>query len=226
MNESFVHSDRKILELLRDHQSLSVSQLSELSEVTATAVRQRLNRLMLQEFIERSDERHGRGRPQHRYRLTPSGRRLAGQNLADLATVLWEEIGAIEDPALKRQLLTGIARRLARKYAGQIQGDDDAAKMASIAELFGEKRIPMSVEEEGELPILNVRSCPYPDLANEDSSICEMEESLFSELLGRDVKLQECTVQGGCSCKFEPSEPIHHNLGELNQSVEGQSTIQ
>lgn len=213
MAETFVNSDREILEFLRDHDSLSVAELAELSGVTATAVRQRLTRLMFQELIERIDEKHGRGRPQHRYSLTASGRRQAGENFGDLAVVLWEEICAIEDESLKRKLVEGIAQRLAKKYASQVEGVGAEAKMASIAALFRGRHIPVSVEADGLLPVLNVKACPYPDLASEDSSICEMEASLFSELLGHEMKLQECTQQGGCSCRFEPTATDEPDVG-------------
>ena len=66
--------------------------------VTATAVRQRLQRLMAEGLIERHTERKGRGRPNHRYSLTEKGERSAGTNFSDLAVVLWEEIKAVDDP--------------------------------------------------------------------------------------------------------------------------------
>ena len=205
MPDSVHNSDHAILELLRDHEQLPVNQLSELLDVTATAVRQRLTRLMLQGFIERFNERHGRGRPQHFYRLTSAGRREVGQNFADLAMVLWQEFCAIEDEALKQRMIESIARRLASKYAREIRGVSLEEKMASIAELFGQRKIPVAVEHDGSLPILNVKACPYPDLVTEDRSICEMEASLFSELIGSEVELQEVDSAGGCSCRFGAS---------------------
>lgn len=202
MNDSVNNSDHAILELLRDHEQLSVTQLSEALDVTATAVRQRLTRLMLQGLIERFNERHGRGRPQHFYCLTAAGRREVGQNFADLAMVLWQEMCAIEDEALKQRMIESIAHRLASKYARDISGGSLEEKMASIAELFGQRRIPVTVEHDGSLPILNVKACPYPDLVTEDRSICEMEASLFSELIGRDVQLQDGASSHRCNCRF------------------------
>ena len=88
--------------------------------VTATAVRQRLQRLMADGLIERHAEKKGRGRPNHRYSLTEKGERSAGHNFADMAIVLWEEIKAVEDPAIRRGLLKRIADRFVARYRDTI----------------------------------------------------------------------------------------------------------
>ena len=102
--------------LLRRNGAVTISALVAEMGVTATAVRQRLQRLMADGLIERQAERKGRGRPNHRYSLTEKGEQSAGNNFADLATVLWEEIKSVEDPEIRRGLLKRIAGRLAERY--------------------------------------------------------------------------------------------------------------
>src|SRR5688572_23051705 len=98
MTDDIVPSDNAILDLLRKNDSLGIAQLAELMQVTATAVRQRLTRLMAQGYIDRVTTRAGRGRPSHRYALTDKGRRKTGANFPDLAIALWQEVRAIKDP--------------------------------------------------------------------------------------------------------------------------------
>ena len=210
MSDDFHSSDVTILDLLRRRGELTVGELAGLMEVTSTAVRQRLNRLMLQGYVERCDRRQSRGRPTHDYSLTASGRRKAGENFADLATALWEEVRSLEDLELRNRLIEGIARRLAKMYTHHVGGETLAERMRSIAALFGARQIPMSVEESEDmgLPTLNVMACPYPDLASEDDAICHMERSLLSELTGQPLRLDECSHSGGSCCKFTTlSEP-------------------
>ena len=107
MTSRIESSDVAIMDQLRKRQSLSVSQLSEMMEVTATAVRQRLTRLMAHGYIERSVSRNGRGRPTHLYALTDKGRRKTGGNFADLAKALWQEVRSIDD--VRRALSDGKA---------------------------------------------------------------------------------------------------------------------
>ena len=140
-------SDAGLLDLLRITGPLSVSELADAMEVTPTAVRQRLVRLLAQNAIQREATRHGRGRPRHRYWLTEKGLRLTGSNFTDLAVTLWQEIRQSSDPDLRRETLRRIARALASGYADQIQGETPAERMQSLAELLTQRQIPVSVEE-------------------------------------------------------------------------------
>lgn len=196
-------SDGQVLELLRQRGAMSVTEVAEASEVTATAVRQRLNRLMAQGLIAREVTREGRGRPSHRYSLTEKARRQVGTNFTDLAVVLWNEIRAIKDPAIQRGLLERLARSLAGMYANKMAGSTPEARMESLKDLFAERRIPINVNPAGPGPQLAILDCPYTDLAEQDRGVCAMEKMLFSELLQTDVKLSQCRLDGHSCCQFQ-----------------------
>jgi predicted ArsR family transcriptional regulator len=198
-------SDVGLLDVLRKAGSCSVAQLAAAMQVTATAVRQRLVRLLAQGDIERSTERASRGRPIYRYGLTDKGRRRAGANFADLAIALWEEIREIKDPEVRRGLLGRISGRMASLYATQIRGSTLDERMESLAALFRERQIPFDVERTHNLPMLYARACPYPELAERDRSVCAMEKNLFSELLGENIRLSNCRLDGHNCCTFEPT---------------------
>ena len=204
-NEFIVPSDTAILDLLRSQGSLTVSQMAMATDVTATAVRQRLNRLMAQGYVGRAATRIGRGRPRHQYSLTAKGRRKTGENFADLAVALWQEVRQIADAEIRRGLLQRIARRLATAYADRIEGRTTEEKMESLARLMGERRIPFEVDRTSDLPVLTAVACPYPDLAEQDRSVCAMERMMFSELLGQDMRLTQCRLNGANCCTFEAS---------------------
>jgi predicted ArsR family transcriptional regulator len=172
-------------------------------EVTPTAVRQRLGRMMAQGLIEREAVRAGRGRPKHRYRLTDKGLGLTGSNFTDLAMTLWREINAVVNPALRRELLRRVARALARGYAERVKGTTTAERMQSLSELLAERRVPFEVQATEDGPVLNAKACPYPRLADNDRTICTMEAMLFSELLGQSVGLKTCRLDGDGGCQFE-----------------------
>ncbi len=75
-------SDAQLLDLLRQHGAASIAEMARATGVTATAVRQRLSRLMSQGLIEREIARAGRGRPGHRYSLSEKARRQAGNEFS------------------------------------------------------------------------------------------------------------------------------------------------
>ena len=207
MPNEVVSSDTTILDLLRRGQAMTIADLSGVMGVTATAVRQRLNRLMGQGFVERQAEIEGRGRPSHHYSLTPLGRRQAGANFGDLAMALWREIRQIQDEEVRRGLLQRIAGQLVALYADQIHGQTTEEKMQSLAKVFEKRQIPLTVDHGNELPVLTALACPYHDLAEEDRSVCAMEKMLFAELIGEDLRLTQCRLDGASCCTFEVSKP-------------------
>jgi DeoR family suf operon transcriptional repressor len=212
-------SDEALLDLLRCTGAMTIAEIAVETEVTQNAVRQRLTRLMAQDLVCRTVDRgraeggsrRERGRPNHRYSLTEKARRRAGNNFADLAIVLWQEIRAVKDAEVQRGLLKRIADAMARHYQGLITGATTAERMQSVGALLGERRVPVTTvlpdpvapDAAGQLPVLKVEDCPYPELAEQDRGICAVEKMVFSQLLDEDVRLTQCRLDGHSCCQFE-----------------------
>jgi DeoR family suf operon transcriptional repressor len=198
-------SDEAVIDLLRLRDALGIGELAESLGVTATAVRQRLDRLMRAGLIERSTVSKPRGRPSHSYRLTEAGRRLGGDNFRDLALVLWREIRGVRDPAIRSGLLGRIGSALAEAYRPAIRGSGVTERLESVAAILRERDICCSVTTsggDGGLPVLTSHACPYPDLAEEDRGICAAERLMLQDLVGTTVRLDECRLDGGSVCRF------------------------
>jgi DeoR family transcriptional regulator, suf operon transcriptional repressor len=197
-------SDVGILDLLRKAGPLGIAELARATQVTATAVRQRLSRLMTQGLVDRQiAPSPGRGRPGHRYGLTEKGRRQTGANFVDLALALWKEIRAIEDPEVRRGLLARVAKTMASMYTDKVSGSNTTERMQSLSRLFEQRDVPFVVDESGRLPVLTTVACPYPELAEQDRGICALERMMFSELVGDNLKLTDCRLTGDTCCRFE-----------------------
>jgi DeoR family transcriptional regulator, suf operon transcriptional repressor len=199
-------ADTAVLDLLRVEESLGVGELATALGVTATAVRQRLDRLMRLGLVERSAIGGRRGRPSHAYRLTAAGRRVGGDNFHDLALVLWREIRGIRDAQVRRGLLGRIGSALAAMHKHDVQGASVAERLRGVAGILGRRNIACTVETDGRdgaaLPVLTSYACPYPDLAEEDRGICAAERRMIEELVGESVRLSECRLDGGSCCRF------------------------
>ena len=198
-------SDRTIVDFLRRKHEATVGDLVDLLGVTATAVRQKLTRLMDMGLVDRQSTAAGRGRPVHRYSLTQLGVRSAGDNYGPLAQVLWDEVRAIDNPEVRQGLLKRISHRLAEVYRDQVVGETLAARMASFASLVGQNGVPFVQDGSRELPVLTALACPFPDLAERDRSVCAMEKMMISEALGEQVRLSACRLDGATCCTFEAS---------------------
>lgn len=195
-------SDAQFLDLIRRSGPMTISELVKSNDVTSTAVRQRLARLMGQGLVERTAERGPRGRPSHRYDVTEKARRQGGSNFADLALVLWEEIRGVKDPEIRRGLLARIAQSLAVMYRDRVGGETLADRMESLSKLFAERGIPLQSSGPAELPVLTIVDCPYPVLAERDRGVCAVEKMLFQELLNHDIHLSQCRLDGHACCEF------------------------
>jgi predicted ArsR family transcriptional regulator len=201
-------SDGAILELLGRAGSMRIPELARATQVTPTAVRQRLSRMMAQGLIQRQTSPASRGRPSHTYSLTDLGRREAGHNFVDLALVLWQEVRAISDVEVRRGLLARIAKQMAGLYADRVGGATVGERMRAVADIFTQRSVPFIVENTGgdaagQLPVLTALACPYPQLAEQDRGICALERMMIAELLEQNVKLSACRLDGDSCCRFQ-----------------------
>lgn len=208
--------DQAVLDLLRQQRGLTVQELIDQLEVTATAVRQRLDRLEHVGLIERRKEGVGRGRPQFRYFLTQLGMRYASASYADLAMALWQEVMELPNPQLRGTILRSVARRMGEQLKQSIPVNATLTqRLEAMATAFGQRKVPADVNGDGVLPVLQVHACPYPEISQQEGSrqMCEMEQEMISEAIGQPVHLDCCRLDGHNLCQFRPapivvSEPV------------------
>jgi DeoR family transcriptional regulator, suf operon transcriptional repressor len=113
MSMQILTSDSVLLGLLRIAGRLSLLEMADAMEVTQTAIRKRLVRLMGQNAIQREATRYGRGRPRHYYWLTEKGLCMTSSNFTDLTMTRWEKMLQKSDPTLRGATLQRMARKLA-----------------------------------------------------------------------------------------------------------------
>lgn len=218
-NQAHRATDAAVIELLRVESALGIGDLASALGVTATAIRQRLERLMKAGLVERQAVARPRGRPAHAYSLTAQGRRSGGDNFRDLALVLWREIRGVRDPDLRRGLLARIGSSMAGLYRHEVSGEDAAGRLASLAEVMRSRAVSCDVERAGDgLAVLTSYACPYPELAEQDRSICAAERLMLQDLAGVPVALSACRLDGGSCCRFTAG--VHADAG--SGSAEGE----
>lgn len=203
--------DQAVLNLLRRHGSLTIQDLIEQLNVTATAVRQRLDRLEQLRLIVKEKQGAGRGRPSFRYSITNLGLRYAGVSYADLALALWHEVNSLPNSAIKDSLLQRVSSRMGRAYRDEIQGATVEDRLSDLVKVLGDRKIPAALISNGQLPVLEVQACPYPELVNGDPTnrhLCEMEQEVLSAAMGQPMELSRCRLDGHNCCQFRPvSDP-------------------
>lgn len=199
-------SDHEFLSVLQRQSPATVQGLCEAIGITATAVRQKLLRFQASGQVERQLSRQDRGRPCHTYHLTAKGLKSLGDDHAEIAAILWKQIMQIRDPEVRRQVLAGVKDGLVERF-GEIQsGAGLASRLQLLTSSLANQGFDLEVAAESGsagLPILREHNCPYHELTTEDASICELEQSVFSELLGVPVELSSCRLDGHSCCEFQ-----------------------
>jgi predicted ArsR family transcriptional regulator len=204
-------SDRPLLDLIRRRGPLTVAEMASAVQVTPTAIRNRLTRLVGSGLVERRVEHGGRGRPRHTYQASLETHRRLGQNYAELAVVLWEELmQAVEDRKLRRVLFGRVTDRLAELYRAQVTGEGWEGRLVQLGSILHDRGIEAEVTggAGGVPPVLRQHSCPYFALAETDRSVCAMERKMFEKVLGRGLRLSQCRLDGHRSCDFEAKPPV------------------
>ena len=139
-------SDRPLMDLVRRVGPISVEDLADRMAVTPTASRVRLSRLVESGLIERVQESVGRGRPKFLYQASPLAQRKLGQNYADLALVLWDEVmHSVGDPKIRRELFARITDRLAESYSGQMRGEEWSSRLVQLGGLLHQRGVETEV---------------------------------------------------------------------------------
>lgn len=235
--------DRELLAAMRVGQCMGVGELTEELGVTATAVRQRIDRLMEKGLIEREKVVSGRGRPTFCYQLTAKGHQRAGADPTDLVDALWREVNALPSEDLRDQILSAVAKRLGKQFAQQAELHNDPPvdspkgrvedsselkrRLYQLSASMANRKIPIEVSSDGEMPVLDINACPFPTLTDRsnDRTMCRLEEQMISEALGQPMKLSSCRLDGDNCCQFSAiaitDQTIHENLSPASTSSAG-----
>ncbi|MFO0918280.1 MAG: transcriptional regulator [Planctomycetaceae bacterium] len=199
--------DELFLQQMHRRGQCSIQDLCAAAQVTATAVRQRLNRLQGLGFVSRETVRQGRGRPYHAYVVTELGLRQLGDNYGELALLLWNELSQLEDQGVRRSVLNRLKQAFAQRYGANVSGETLKQRLEQLGDSLRQRGFRVEIDHRDGLPILRENNCPYHELANRDRGICELEQDVFEEVLGVRLSLTQCCRDGHGCCEFQPVIP-------------------
>lgn len=206
---------RQIVEHLQRHGSATVKDLELLLGVTTTAVRQHINTLLNEGYVRRQTVHAGVGRPHHAYAITVKARELYACHCDDLALTLLEEVFAVEGPERAQMLLDRVGDKLARRYAGSVRSLGLVERVGEMAIALERRGVLTDIlHEDADTIILKAYNCPFHELAEQHREICEMDEKMMRSVLGTDVSLSSCIMEGhtGCSFVVRRNQPAESSL--------------
>ena len=197
----------QIIEFLQRRGSATIKDLEDLLGITTTAVRQHLTTLQVEGYIERRAVHAGVGRPHHAYFTTNKVQELFACQCDDLALTLLQEVFVIEGQERATQLLDRVGTRLARKYSSTVRSSLLRERVSELAgTLNGNGVLSDALVQDDNTLMLRTYNCPFHELAHEHREICEMDTNMMRKVLGSEVSLSSCMLDGHAGCTFVVSQ--------------------
>jgi predicted ArsR family transcriptional regulator len=198
-NQWFFASTRGQIVLLLRRSSRTVDELTQALDLTHTAVRAHLAALERDGLVKQRSERRGTGKPSSVYDLTEASEYLFpksyGLYLDQLLEVLSERTPTDEVESLLRE----VGRRIAAQWT--IPPGDLRVQLDEAAEVLNELGGLMERETQGETLCIRGYRCPFAAVVQEHPEVCELAETLVTELVGVPIQ-EQCGRTGPEPCRF------------------------
>ena len=193
----------KILNTLLTQRQATIKQLSEVVGINGISVRHHLINLQAEGLVTAEEQRRGVGRPAFVYRLTEKGMEKFPTNYLKLTNYLLTELEETLSPEELKATFERIGKKQAEESTNIDKNQPIEAQLEQLANQLASDRFLLSWKKEGDSIILQSDNCPYLHVGKEHPEICKIDETLFSEALGREVKLETCMLRGDPRCTYK-----------------------
>ena len=193
----------KILNTLLTQRQATIKQLSEVVGINGISVRHHLINLQAEGLVTAEEQRRGVGRPAFVYRLTEKGREKFPTNYLKLTNYLLTELEETLSPEELKATFERIGKKQAEESTNIDKNQPIETQLEQLANQLASDRFMLSWKKEGDSIILQSDNCPYLHVGKEHPEICRIDETLFSEALGREVQLETCMLRGDPSCTYK-----------------------
>lgn len=198
-NRWFFASTRgQIITLLR-RSSRTVDELAQALDLTHTAVRAHLAALERDGLVKQRSERRGSGKPSSVYDLTPAAEYLFPKSYGQLLNQLLDVLGERKPADDVETLLREVGRRMAADW--KLPPGDLRMRLDEAVEVLNELGGLMERETEGEMLCILGYRCPFAAVMQEHPEVCDLAETLLSELVGVPIQ-EQCERTGTVPCRF------------------------
>jgi predicted ArsR family transcriptional regulator len=202
LDKRFFGSTRgRIVTLVRGT-TKTVSQLAEELGLTDNAVRAHLLSLERDGLIKQSGVQRGTRKPHFSYELTDEAEHLFPKAYDMLLNQLIAVLKTRLTPRALRAVLQEVGRSLAGNQTSHTESGDLETRsekaLIALEAIGGAARI----EKDGERLFIKSGSCPLAAAVVEHPEVCQLAESLLSEIIGGTVR-ERCEREGGPRCAFE-----------------------
>ncbi len=193
---------QQILDYLRREGRATVKELERLLGLTSTGIRQHLTVLERDGLVEAFEERGRVGRPALVYRLTEQGDAIYPKQYDLLANIVLEEVREVAGAEGLQTILRRVATRFADPYRERLNGKSLPERVAEATQIIQERGCESDSLHDGEDWLISQFTCPFPNVARENSSVCALDVEFVGQLVGADARLTKSLLRGDRSCTY------------------------
>jgi predicted ArsR family transcriptional regulator len=193
----------KIIMLLKKNGPMPIEDLSKELKITSMGIRQHLLSLERKGIIDYVTKKQGIGRPAFLYKLTDKADNLFPKAYHSFIIDTLKDIERNEGREKVDELFKWRRMRLIKDtrdlFADKINLDE---KVYGLKDMLETKGYLVELDESDKAFTLKEFNCPIFQVASEFNEACKHELQFYKEVLGRDVKRQECMSDGNISCTY------------------------
>lgn len=196
---------QKIIEYLREHQSATVDELSDmLDNLTAVTVRHHLDVLQEEGLVDspRVQHRSTPGRPKYVYQLTDKAHQLFPRNLTALTNSMLDELKQTLPDEQVNVIFEGVADRMASSLAASPKGESFERRLDRVVDHLSDHGYEATWEKSDGGYLLHTTNCPYHGVADENDGLCGIDMRYISKLLGRVPRRTLHMQEGDATCSY------------------------
>lgn len=193
---------QQILDYIRRQGRATVKDLDTFLSLTSTGVRQHLTVLEREGLVHAHEERGHVGRPALVYKLTDKGDALYPKSYDQLANVLLEEVHELAGAEVLQTLLRRVATRFAEPYKERLEGRPLSQRVQEASLIIQERGCLAECSQDGEDWLIKQYTCPFPNVAGQNSCVCSLDVEFVRQLVGADARLTTSLLRDDDACTF------------------------
>ena len=190
----------KILENLGVTRQATIQKLADQLDINPITVRHHLLRMHEEGLVTSTEKRNGVGRPHLVFQLTNQGRQRVSTNYHQLVKNLLESVQTLFGRQASSELLIAVGQEMAKSYDLKIDQENLPVTMNTFCDMMTNEGFQIEWEHKDNLVIIRNTSCPYYNFENSNRDLCKLDQSFFSTLLGKELQLEQFTVETDSNC--------------------------
>ena len=193
----------KIVQVLKRNQGLSSTEIGEKLGLHKVTVRQHLDVLEDNGYIDYTKEKGNRGRPRNIYHLTAKAvNQLFPRNYPGFAVSLLDAVAATDGEKKVNALLRQQMEQRAADYFQGQEYDSLGEKVEALADFFNREGHMVEVEETQSAFVFREHHCALINIAEKYGQLCQIELLFFQNLLGLPIRRESHIASGDSLCSY------------------------